>query len=157
MMATTIQIDLSLLQSGAKRITVQEHITLPDVGVYRFLNGADIQLNIENLGGAVDAYGNATLVYTSSCDRCLEDYSAPLVVNIDEHLAMSSSSDPLSDNNVIQEGKMDVGDLARQLVSAELPYVSLCREDCAGLCTSCGMNQNEGTCSCEAVTKGDHG
>jgi uncharacterized metal-binding protein YceD (DUF177 family) len=33
---------------------------------------------------------------------------------------------------------------------ALLPVKLLCREDCAGLCSSCGSDLNEGACSCEA-------
>jgi len=33
---------------------------------------------------------------------------------------------------------------------AILPVKFLCREDCAGLCQSCGSDLNEDTCSCEA-------
>jgi uncharacterized protein len=32
----------------------------------------------------------------------------------------------------------------------ETPYVVLCREDCAGLCPTCGANLNEGDCGCAA-------
>jgi uncharacterized protein len=33
-------------------------------------------------------------------------------------------------------------------VLLELPYKSLCREDCRGLCPLCGKNLNEGLCGC---------
>lgn len=44
--------------------------------------------------------------------------------------------------------KLDLDELLRSDILLELPYKYLCREDCKGLCPSCGKNLNEGPCSC---------
>ena len=36
------------------------------------------------------------------------------------------------------------------LPSSWTPFVVLCREDCKGLCPTCGSNLNEGDCGCAA-------
>jgi uncharacterized protein len=45
--------------------------------------------------------------------------------------------------------EIDLEPLARETVVLELPQAPLCREDCLGLCPHCGVDRNEGTCSCE--------
>ena len=45
--------------------------------------------------------------------------------------------------------EIDLEPLARETVVLELPQAPLCREDCLGLCPDCGVDRNEGTCSCE--------
>ncbi len=157
-MKTSIaQIDLSSLSSGGRGLEYHESLSLQDFGAYRFPHRADVKLEIERHGDVVDVVGEAELEYGGICDRCLEEFQAPLKLEIDEHLAVLESTDPFSDSNVIHAGRLDLGDLVRQLVDAELPYVAQCRPACRGLCPTCGLNLNEGTCGCEAATKGDHG
>jgi uncharacterized protein len=70
----------------------------------------------------------------------------------------SGTSDPFGENNVLSGTSLDVGDLVRQLVTSALPYTILCREECRGLCGTCGQNKNEGGgCTCPPPTEGDHG
>lgn len=38
----------------------------------------------------------------------------------------------------------------RETMILAFPGYPLCREDCKGLCTKCGKNQNEGACGCSA-------
>jgi len=45
---------------------------------------------------------------------------------------------------------LELQDLASEQISLELPMRILCKPDCAGLCSRCGLNKNiEGACRCE--------
>lgn len=44
---------------------------------------------------------------------------------------------------------LDLRDAIEQLMIMALPYQMICRENCKGLCTNCGQNLNEGSCSCQ--------
>ena len=44
-----------------------------------------------------------------------------------------------------------LGSVFLELVLLALPVMSLCREDCAGLCPRCGANLAASSCSCAAV------
>jgi uncharacterized protein len=44
---------------------------------------------------------------------------------------------------------LDLTEAIRQRVLLEIPMVTLCREDCAGLCSQCGHNLNLGPCDCK--------
>ena len=46
---------------------------------------------------------------------------------------------------------VDVAGLAREALILGLPAQILCREDCPGLCPTCGQDLHSGTCSCQAV------
>ena len=37
----------------------------------------------------------------------------------------------------------------RDALLLDLPAAPLCRDDCAGLCPSCGIDLNQFTCSCD--------
>ena len=50
---------------------------------------------------------------------------------------------------LLEEGKVDVGDLARTEFILEMDIQTLCSEDCKGLCSRCGADLNLGPCSCK--------
>ncbi len=37
----------------------------------------------------------------------------------------------------------------RDALLLDLPVAPLCRDDCAGLCPSCGIDRNQSTCDCD--------
>ena len=45
--------------------------------------------------------------------------------------------------------QLDLMPLARDAVLLHLPLAPLCRDDCAGLCPSCGNDLNQSTCDCD--------
>jgi uncharacterized protein len=47
---------------------------------------------------------------------------------------------------------LDLRPLVRDALLLELPIAPLCRDDCRGLCPTCGADLNEGTCACEDPT-----
>jgi len=44
---------------------------------------------------------------------------------------------------------LDLREVLRQDVMLASPIHVLCREDCQGLCPTCGQNLNEGPCDCQ--------
>jgi uncharacterized protein len=90
------------------------------------------------------------------CSRCLSPFEQPLTLNIEEEYLLTV--DPLSGTSLpsvedgaftIDEGQeIDLDELVRQYSVLALPIKPLCREDCAGLCPTCGHNLNLGPCDC---------
>ena len=72
-------------------------------------------------------------------------------IDIDERFdpATTRDDDPFGESNVMTAGRLDVADLAQQLVLSLLPMGLRCSDDCQGLCETCGANRNAGGCSCE--------
>jgi uncharacterized protein len=46
---------------------------------------------------------------------------------------------------------LDLAPMARDAVLLELPLAPLCREDCVGLCPTCGADRNEQPCDCDQL------
>jgi uncharacterized protein len=38
--------------------------------------------------------------------------------------------------------------MVRDALLLDLPAKPLCRDDCAGLCATCGIDRNHGSCDC---------
>lgn len=47
---------------------------------------------------------------------------------------------------------VDLGPVLRDYILLDLPITVVCREDCQGLCPSCGQNRNQGTCPCRPIS-----
>jgi len=92
------------------------------------------------------------------CCRCLEPFSAPTELEIEEEFHPSVDihtggklplTEPLEEATIIDEQHMlDVTEIVRQATLLALPMHPLCKEDCAGLCAQCGQNLNRGQCDC---------
>ena len=109
--------------------------------------------------------GSLSATVELSCVRCLE----PLRLDLNEPLDLlflpsSANVAPgkdeereLSDEDLAvsfyQDNKIDVGLLIREQVYLALPMKPICRDDCQGLCSTCGTNLNSSSCNCarEAV------
>jgi DUF177 domain-containing protein len=52
--------------------------------------------------------------------------------------------------------QLAIGEILREQILLALPMKALCRVDCKGLCPTCGINLNSGTCSCPAEKFSPH-
>ena len=48
--------------------------------------------------------------------------------------------------------QVDLTEAVRQTVLIALPMVTICQEDCKGLCSQCGKDLNQGPCDCQPET-----
>jgi uncharacterized protein len=91
----------------------------------------------------------------TQCARCLEP--ATLALDVPVTLTFAEREEPGAgddgDDNeeeviYVLDGVIDVGSEIRDELLLDLPMSSLCREDCAGLCPTCGANRNLTPCDC---------
>ena len=90
------------------------------------------------------------------CDRCLGP--VPVPVNVDFVANFVRAGDPaveakeLHDEDLevsVYDGdSVDLDELVREQILLALPARQLCRDDCRGLCPSCGKNLNTESCDC---------
>jgi DUF177 domain-containing protein len=59
---------------------------------------------------------------------------------------------PIEEDDVFpidEHHQVDLTEALRQSILLTVPMVSLCKEDCAGLCPQCGHDLNLGPCQCQ--------
>jgi uncharacterized protein len=93
-----------------------------------------------------------------SCVRCLELFNGHLEFDLEEEFlqtvqVMSGEGLDLAEEDeeselIDSEHILDLTNVVRQAVLLAMPMQPLCKEDCAGLCPTCGANLNEGPCEC---------
>jgi len=90
---------------------------------------------------------NTRMLHT--CSRCLEQFEQDLELNVDEKVSKNEQED----GNIItlEEGDiLDLRDVVLNNIYLALPFKILCKEDCKGLCQTCGANLNHEQCSCRS-------
>ena len=116
-----------------------------------FPEPARVQLELREADRMLAVQGSVDARVHGPCDACLEDVDMRVHVDVDERLDPSRGRDeePFGESNVLTGERLDVADLAQQMVLSVLPMGLRCKEDCRGLCGVCGANRNTGECSCE--------
>lgn len=85
------------------------------------------------------------------CRRCLTETSIP--VEDEAHLIFAvAGGEEAEDPDVYVFGPrdeaLDLRPAVRELWLLNAPVYALCREDCKGLCPTCGTDLNAGPCTC---------
>lgn len=76
------------------------------------------------------------------CMRCLEAASADLAIDARE-IDQPGDEDEELTSPYVDGVELDLRSWVRDALALELPAQIVCREDCAGLCPTCGVNLNE--------------
>ncbi|MEO8295983.1 MAG: DUF177 domain-containing protein [Gemmatimonadota bacterium] len=88
----------------------------------------------------------------ASCRRCLTELTVPLEADV--NVMFSTDPDAADDPSVYplpEDSRMlDVRTAVREELALSAPAFVLCREECAGLCPTCGADLNAGACVCVA-------
>jgi uncharacterized protein len=92
------------------------------------------------------------------CGRCLEPFAWAVDQELDlfylPHREDAEEEDEveLEDRDMVvayyREGRLDLGETVREQLILSQPMRKVCREDCRGLCATCGVNRNLAGCDC---------
>lgn len=87
-----------------------------------------------------------------ACSRCLVAHARIIDLAIDDEFYPDGSLAGLDDADETQfisiNNVLDLLPTMQQYAALGIPMSPLCRDECAGMCDSCGLNLNVSTCSC---------
>lgn len=102
--------------------------------------------------------GDMETVVEVNCGRCLDPFDVPIDIEIEEEFRptidiQTGAKLPVGDEDddatlIDDKNCIDLSEVVRQQLLLALPSHPLCRDDCKGLCPTCGQNLNEGSCTC---------
>jgi len=106
--------------------------------------GTDIELDIrlEAVMEGVLISGTARALLSGECARCLDPLTSSIEVEFQELYVYSDtrSGESAEDDERRLEGDLiDLEPVVRDAMVLALPLSPLCRDDCPGLCTDCGV------------------
>lgn len=133
------------LESDAAELGLDERFIEP-VGVHAVLSKTANQLHLK-----------AVLTSRGSfqCDRCLDMFTQGLEATYQIVYVFEGATAHTEDTEGIElqvlpadANLIDLADDVRQYMLLGVPLKLLCKEECAGLCPTCGANLNTHPCSC---------
>ena len=145
----------SLFMGEADRLPLEAELDLTQVelfGNHPFRRPVRVTGAIVNRAGVVTLEARAQFLFEGRCDRCLTEFTREYDIPV-EHILVTALENEDSDFVLLQDYQLPLDELVRDDILLELPYKSLCREDCRGLCPQCGRNLNDGLCGCSTKTE----
>jgi len=107
----------------------------------------DMELTCQSAGDGVLVQGVATVQLKGQCARCLSTFTKSGSFDLQE-LYFYPGKGPVDEDFEEEEALFVVDDcvdldpILRAAVVLGLPFSPLCRDDCAGLCPTCGTDLN---------------
>ncbi len=156
-MAQSHKVDVSGLLAGSRQVMlVDDEVPIEEFEGISFPSPARVHVELRYVDRMLHIVGTVDARAVGVCDSCLEEVDDAVHADVDERLDPNAGreEDPFGESNVLTGNRLDVADLAQQLLLSELPMGLRCSDDCKGLCGTCGMNKNTGACTC-SDTNGD--
>ena len=141
-----------ILHTPGKQLDFQFALDLSDMefaGRYPISRPVCVSGRVRNSADVLGLELTARSTLGAVCDRCgkafLQDKEIPFACLLAEQLENGENDEIV----LLEDGKVDLGDLARTAFILGMDTKTLCSEDCKGLCPRCGADLNLGPCSCK--------
>ena len=123
---------------------------------YQVENPIEVEVSYYRAGMDVFIDGHINATVGAACARCAEDFGvssdrsfryvmSPKAAGFGN--APGAGPDD-ADLTVYEGDEIDLSPLVREQLMLSLPTRPLCRDDCRGLCSHCGVNLNRAACTC---------
>jgi uncharacterized protein len=130
--------------------TFNEHVPVPEdfgtplIGVQPGTD-MDLELRFEAVHEGILVSGTALVDVTGECSRCLDPLAYDLEVDVQELFLYEKPSgdgavEDEEEQRWVEHDQIDLEPVLRDAVVTALPFQPVCREDCQGLCSECGIH-----------------
>ena len=125
-----------------------ETTRLADPSTAEFVSPPQAEGKISNTAGALTLTGKIVSRMVCLCDRCGAEFNHTMVLPLNVKLAADLEDEENPDIFPLDGNFLDLDDVLETCFILNTDAKFLCNEDCAGLCSRCGKNLNEGSCTC---------
>jgi len=156
-----VKIDLEKISAEPCRWRDCESIPVADLDRPELLALGDVTVDGEIVPTETGFLLRAQIEYqqTLACSRCLKPIELPMSCEV--ALLAEVGGRPATDAElelqqedlnilILENTILDTRPILVEQVQLNIPMSSLCREDCPGLCSSCGADLSQGSCDCDA-------
>lgn len=110
-------------------------------------------LVIDSTEGRVLVSGTLAVTGRAECGRCLAGFPLAYDAEVAVQIVRAAGTDEVPDEGdawIIHQprGPVELDGPLREAVLLDMPRHLVCREDCKGLCPTCGADLNRETCDC---------
>lgn len=140
--ALLVQVDKLVGNAGKEREFEGQRPVQLRLGESRVDGPMRVSGRVVGTSGGVNTLFEASATVELVCNRCLTTWSEELKTTGSQHFG----KEPDEDGCAIVDGHVDIGGVAKDELALSLPARPLCREDCLGLCPTCGIDLNREPC-----------
>ena len=101
-----------------------------------------LDLRFEAVVEGILVTGVADVRLAGECARCLSPVTSSEAVDVQELFLFPDAEPDDVEASRVEGDFVDLEPVLRDAVVLDLPFIPLCREDCAGLCPRCGADLN---------------
>jgi DUF177 domain-containing protein len=148
-------IDLRSLDRTSGRLSGDVITQLDDPLVGERLLSCRVDVDFRQAHGMVYCHGTVAAAVKTQCHRCLDPVAEQITGEFDLIIRRGEHDGEEADGVVTlgtNEFDVLVDPYVHETVVVNAPMIVVCREDCRGLCPTCGTNLNRSSCSCEQPT-----
>ena len=136
---------------------------------YKLQGDMKVDMQLTKLEPDYYLRGKIRFPVEQTCARCADTFRMPIDHAFDVALAhvahghdsrgVKSRAEALAeeseelDINFFEGPEIDLSPIVQEQFFLSLPYQSLCKTDCKGICQRCGKNLNAGDCGCPPLAK----
>jgi uncharacterized protein len=123
-----------------------------------FRESLRLRLHLEKNKEQVLVEGELSTVLDLTCSRCLINYPFAvkeeifaLFISQEKALSLSEEKELGAEEfniNYYSGDSLELTEVLRDQLLLCIPMTHRCKEECLGLCPSCGQNWNQGSCDC---------
>jgi len=141
-MTDKLLIDVARLDKEGERLQGELDCAVLDLHeeYLRPFAGLRYDLTANLFGRELVVRGKLEQDFDAACSRCGADFD--FTVKVPDFTASVETDENAQ--------FADLTDELRQSILLGLPTYPVCREDCQGVCPTCGKNLNDGSCSCRS-------
>lgn len=118
-------------------------------GAFPISRPVEVSGTVKNVADLLVLEGEASSVLDCVCDRCMGGFSREKQVPLHYLLAETLEDEEDDEIVLLEDGQVDLDELAFTAFILDMDTKHLCSEDCKGLCPGCGANLNEEPCRCK--------
>lgn len=121
-----------------------------------FTKPLEVRGEVRNTAGVLELWAEVDGEMEFDCSRCAEHTVAPYSLDVETTLTreLANPDDFANVDVVLLDGDLsfELDEVIRDAAILESDMLFLCREDCKGVCPTCGKNLNDGPCDCKPET-----
>jgi len=134
-----------------------KRFAMTDDTEFRLLAPVSYELTVAKFDDTVTIEGPVTARMSLSCSRCLQGFDLDLSLRMAIKLTEKSKSPDAEEMELHNEDldvyyyegdEIDLDPYVYEEVMLNMPMRPLCREECKGICPTCGKNRNTEPCDC---------
>ncbi len=150
-------LDLRQLDKLSGRLSSDEVVPFEDVFERETSIRCHVEVEYRLSGSAYYLHGDVKGSFTTPCHLCLDESIQEVTGDFDVVVRKGgaegdrSNAAETDDNYVvlsINENEVSLDEYIYESLIINIPMQILCKEDCRGLCPSCGINRNRESCGC---------